>query len=82
MDPKSKEVLDHFTKVLFGIRERHASTVPIMAEAVMEVKSHYGKTEKSKVQRSKAFPHNFYFRWVKWSEPFAKVWKEHSVFLR
>jgi hypothetical protein len=39
-DPR---VLDDFTQTLFAIRERHANTVPIMAEAVMEVKRNYGK---------------------------------------
>lgn len=38
---KDPKVLNDFTQVLFGIRERHASTVPIMAEAVMEVKRNY-----------------------------------------
>jgi hypothetical protein len=36
-------VLEDFTQTLFAIRERHANTVPIMAEAVMEVKRNYGK---------------------------------------
>ena len=37
-------MLEDFTQTLFAIRERHANTVPIMAEAVMEVKRNYGKT--------------------------------------
>ncbi len=38
---KDPEVLKKFIQTLFAIRERHANTVPIMAEAVMEVKSNY-----------------------------------------
>ena len=39
---KDPKVLEAFTQTLFAIRERHANTVPIMAEAVMEVKRNYG----------------------------------------
>jgi predicted Ser/Thr protein kinase len=38
---KDPEVLKKFIQTLFAIRERHANTVPIMAEAVMEVRSNY-----------------------------------------
>ena len=41
---KDPQVLEDFTQTLFAIRERHANTVPIMAEAVMEVKGNYGDT--------------------------------------
>jgi hypothetical protein len=33
--------MKQFTQTLFNIRERHANTVPTMAEAVMEVKNNY-----------------------------------------
>lgn len=43
---KDPEVLRRFSETLFTIRERHANTVPSMAEAVMEVKSNYNEKDR------------------------------------
>lgn len=40
-DPNDEVMLKRFSQALFTIRDRHANTVPTMAEAVMEVKSNY-----------------------------------------
>jgi hypothetical protein len=40
-DPTDEIVLKRFSQALFTIRDRHANTVPTMAEAVMEVKGNY-----------------------------------------
>jgi Mitochondrial branched-chain alpha-ketoacid dehydrogenase kinase len=40
-DPNDEVILNRFSQTLFTIRDRHANTVPTMAEAVMEVKSNY-----------------------------------------
>ena len=47
-NPKEPQVLTKFTQTLFDIRERHANTVPNMAEAVMEVKSNDSGTGSNK----------------------------------
>ena len=47
------QVLDDFTQTLFAIRERHANTVPIMAEAVMEVKRNYGGLRSNRLNMSR-----------------------------